>query len=159
MPKAVTRCRICRNDALEPMLSLGNQRLSGVFPHPEDPGPSASPLDLVRCDRRAKPDACGLLQLAHTADLDEMYGATYGYHSSLSTTMVHRRREIVDRVVAYAGPRAGDLVVDIGCNDGTLLTLYEGRGLVRVGIDPSSKKFAASFQPDIRVVYDFFSEP
>ena len=43
------------------------------------------------------------------------------------------------------------------CNDGTVLNLYRDLGLVRVGMDPSSEKFADNFDPDIQVIYDFFS--
>src|SRR5208283_1123979 len=62
-------------------------------------------------------------------------------------------------LVDFAKPKSGDVVLDIGCNDGTLLNAYGTKtGLTRIGMDPSSKKFAGHFQPDIKVVYDFFSE-
>lgn len=150
-------CRVCGNDRFVPVLSLGNQRLSSVFPRPEAPQPSHSPLELIRCDTDAGPDACGLVQLRYTADLDEMYGTTYGYHSSLSPTMEsHLRRKILG-LLDFVNPDPGDIILDIGCNDGTLLNCCEGRGLKRVGIDPSSEKFRAFFQPDIEVIYDFFT--
>jgi NDP-4-keto-2,6-dideoxyhexose 3-C-methyltransferase len=118
-----------------------------------------SPLELVRCDTSVKSDACGLIQLRHTAELAEMYGTTYGYYSSISPTMVQHLEGKVDHLREYVRPQAGDVVLDIGCNDGTLLNAYGAEaGLVRVGIDPSSRKFADRFQPDVQVVYDFFSE-
>jgi NDP-4-keto-2,6-dideoxyhexose 3-C-methyltransferase len=133
--------------------------LSGVFPAPGAPDPSRSPLELVRCAPNEARDACGLVQLQHSAELTEMYGATYGYYSSISPTMASHLEGLVRRVVDCARPRAGDVVLDIGCNDGTLLNAYgAGAGLIRIGIDPSSAKFASKFQGDIRVVYDFFSE-
>ena len=88
-----------------------------------------------------------------------MYGTTYGYFSSISPTMVLHLEEKVRRLKAFANLVKGDVVLDIGCNDGTLLNAYGAdSGFVRVGIDPSSKKFASLFQPGIQVVYDFFSE-
>lgn len=73
--------------------------------------------------------------------------------------MVSHLKEKVRHLKAYVKPVKGDVVLDIGCNDGTLLNAYGAEnGLVRVGIDPSSKKFASHFQSDIQVVYDFFSE-
>jgi NDP-4-keto-2,6-dideoxyhexose 3-C-methyltransferase len=155
--KTTQQCRICGNKHLAPILSLGEQRLSGVFPHPDAPQPSYSPLELLRCDTTANPKACGLVQLKHTAELGEMYGTTYGYYSSLSPTMEsHLRRKILD-LLDFTQPQSGEVILDIGCNDGTLLNCCEGRGLTRVGIDPSSEKFAAFFQPDVQVIYDFFS--
>jgi NDP-4-keto-2,6-dideoxyhexose 3-C-methyltransferase len=157
--KAWKHCRICGNPHLKPIVDLGSQPLSGVFPRPTDPNPSTSPLNLVRCDMQAKPGACGMVQLLHTAELSEMYGTTYGYYSSISPTMVSHLEAKVRSLVDFAKPRPGDVVLDIGCNDGTLLNAYGAdAGLTRIGMDPSAKKFAAHYQPDIRVVYDFFSE-
>jgi NDP-4-keto-2,6-dideoxyhexose 3-C-methyltransferase len=87
-----------------------------------------------------------------------MYGTTYGYYSSISPMMVSHLEGISRKILDLAKPRAGDLVLDIGCNDGTLLNLLGGRGLERVGMDPSAKKFSSNFQPDLKVAFDFFSE-
>jgi NDP-4-keto-2,6-dideoxyhexose 3-C-methyltransferase len=157
--KVTTKCRICGNPDLKFILSLGHQPLSGVFPRPEAPDPNVSPLELIRCNKESKPDACGLVQLRHQAELSEMYGTTYGYFSSISPTMVSHLERKVAHLKEFVKPIKGDVVLDIGCNDGTLLNAYSSEsGLVRIGTDPSSKKFASNFQPDIQVVYDFFSE-
>lgn len=158
-PRVTTQCRICGSPHLKSILSLGDQPLSGVFPRPESPDPSLSPLDLIRCDKEAQPDGCGLVQLRHSAELSEMYGQTYGYYSSISPTMVSHLEEKVRQLLAFVKPSTGDVVLDVGCNDGTLLNAYGAEsGLLRIGMDPSSRKFASHFQPDIQVVYDFFSE-
>jgi NDP-4-keto-2,6-dideoxyhexose 3-C-methyltransferase len=86
-----------------------------------------------------------------------MYGATYGYRSATSPTMRSHLAAKVRQLGEMVGLRAGDVVLDIGCNDGTLLNAYGDRGLVRIGIDPSSAKFRDHFAPDIRVCTDFFS--
>ncbi len=157
--KTWTHCRICGNPHLKPIVDLGNQPLSCVFPKPADKNPSDAPLTLVRCDMQAKPGACGLVQLLHTAELSEMYGTTYGYYSSISPTMVRHLETKVHALVDFVKPKPGDVVLDIGCNDGTLLNAYGAKaGLTRIGMDPSAKKFTANYQPDIRVVYDFFNE-
>ena len=151
----MTQCRATGTKNLVQILSLGEQCLSGVFPAPDRPDPPASPLELVLAQ---DDEGCNLLQLRHNADIEEMYGATYGYHSSISPTMVSHLRAKFDEVVAFVDLRPGELVLDIGCNDGTFLNFYEGRSVERFGIDPSSKKFRDMFQEDIEVAYDFFSE-
>jgi len=157
--KITTKCRICGNSDLKPILDLGEQPLSGVFPSPESADPTSSPLELLLCNKENNSDACGLVQLRHQADLAEMYGSTYGYFSSISSLMVSHLEEKVRDLVTFVKPVKGDVVLDIGCNDGTLLNAYGAeRGLVRVGMDPSSEKFKSSFQPGIQVEYDFFSE-
>jgi NDP-4-keto-2,6-dideoxyhexose 3-C-methyltransferase len=152
--KTWSNCRVCGNADLRDVLNLGDQPLSGVFPRPEEKDPSRSPLDLVRCSS----PKCGLLQLRHTAELSEMYGATYGYYSSISPMMVQHLERKTEDLIRYAHPQKGDIVLDIGCNDGTLLNSYGADcGLLRVGMDPSAAKFAGHYDPDIRVIYDFFS--
>ena len=157
--KVASMCRICGNANLKLILNLGSQPLSSVFPRPASADPSLSPLELVLCSDEQNTDACGLVQLRHQADLGEMYGTTYGYFSSISPSMVsHLQRKVKD-LIEFVKPEKGNVVLDIGCNDGTLLNAYgPDRGLTRVGIDPSSKKFRANFQTDIKVEYDFFSE-
>jgi NDP-4-keto-2,6-dideoxyhexose 3-C-methyltransferase len=153
-----SQCRICGNTNLVEVLNLGNQILSCVFPAEAEDDPSQSPLLLVKCHSDGTQDACGLVQLKHTAELSEMYGTTYGYHSSLSPSMVIHLEAIARRVVSVTKPQNNDYILDIGCNDGTLLNAYRQFGdFKRLGIDPSSKKFRQHFQTDIHVSFEFFS--
>lgn len=153
-----TKCRICGNTNLVEVLNLGNQVLSCVFPSESERDPSNSPLVLAKCQSDGSTDVCGLVQLKHTAELSKMYGATYGYHSSLSPTMVKHLESKVNQLVSLAKPKQNDLILDIGCNDGTLLNAYSKYGKFRrFGIDPSSEKFKQYFQADVDVTFDFFS--
>jgi NDP-4-keto-2,6-dideoxyhexose 3-C-methyltransferase len=157
MPKVWSRCRLCGNPSLVPIVSFGSQPISAVFPRPEDPDPTRSPLDLVLCDGPDTRRICRLLQLRHSADVHEMYGATYGYRSGTSRVMRAHLSGKAAELVHLVRPREGDAVLDIGCNDGTLLNAYRGLGLRRVGIDPSAEKFREHHDPEIEAVYDFFS--
>jgi len=147
-------CRICRNRDLAPILSLGQQYLTGVFPRDRHQELSYGPLELVRC---SGPGACGLVQLHHSYDHAEMYGSNYGYRSSLNASMV---RHLADKVQALRGRVTvgeSDLVIDIGSNDGTLLSNYPAGAATLVGIDPTADKFRQFYRPDIQVIADFFS--
>src|ERR1700733_15502627 len=79
-----TECRICHNRTILPVLDLGTQALTGIFPRPGEVVPVA-PLELVKCG----PGGCGLVQLRHTADLSLMYGVHYGYRSSIRPFMIN----------------------------------------------------------------------
>jgi NDP-4-keto-2,6-dideoxyhexose 3-C-methyltransferase len=158
MSSIIKKCRICGNEELVPIISLGNQCLTSVFPRPDSDNPSISPLDLLFCSSKTK-EVCNLVQLKHNADIEEMYGSTYGYFSSISPTMVSHLSDIMDQVINSIELKDNDTVLDIGCNDGTFLNLYKKeRCLNRVGIDPSSEKFKEMFDDDIKVSYNFFSE-
>src|SRR5258706_13915442 len=71
--------------------------------------------------------------------------------------MVQHLREKVDGLLKIAPLAAGDLVVDIGSNDGTTLSFYPANGPTLVGIDPTAAKFREHYRKDIHIIPDFFS--
>src|SRR6185312_6482336 len=109
----IEQCRICGNRELSPVLSMGEQYLTGVFPKSPHTLLSKGPLELVACNAVRNPTACGLVQLRQTYNLNEMYGENYGYRSSLNRSMVNHLRDKVDRLLAAYPPKQGDLVLDI----------------------------------------------
>jgi hypothetical protein len=151
--KKLEKCRICRNPDLVPVLSLGNQVLTGVFPHSPEDTITCGPLELVKCHGEG---ACSLLQLAHSYDSAEMYGANYGYRSGLNRSMVAHLGQKVQKLLAHYPVSLGDVVLDIGSNDGTLLSNYP-EGILPVGMDPTAAKFREYYQPRVTVIPDFFS--
>ena len=155
---ATVKCRVCGNGRLLPILDLGLQALTGRFPRQGEPDPPVAPLQLLICDTASAPDACGLVQMGHTCDLGQMYGETYGYRSSITKTMVSHLHRTADRVRSLAGLNPGDWVLEIGSNDGTTQNHLAGRGLNLVAIDPSARKFAASYPKESTLVVDFFSK-
>jgi ubiquinone/menaquinone biosynthesis C-methylase UbiE len=102
-------------------------------------------------------ETCGLLQLEHSYDLREMYGANYGYRSALNISMVKHLHGKVRKLLERMDLREGDLVVDIGSNDSTTLQAYPAQGLTLVGIDPTGAKFSKYYPPHIQLIPDFFS--
>ena len=112
---------------------------------------TSGPLDLVWCP------ASGLLQLSHSYDFAEMYGENYGYRSGLNQAMVRHLSMKTHHLERLYSPRAGDVILDIGSNDATLLKSYKTAGLQRIGIDPTAAKFKTFYGDDIALVPDFFS--
>ena len=115
MFKVIKRCRVCVSEKLMTILSLGSQYLSdfgsgGV--------PKKYPLELVLCKD------CNLLQLRHTVSKDSLYTERYGYRSGINNTMKNELKNIVKKVKDKIKLSKGDLVIDIGANDGTLIKNY-----------------------------------
>src|ERR1700744_112592 len=79
--KRLERCRVSGSRTLIPVLHLGEQELTGVFPRPGEAG-TRGPLELVWC-----PDS-GRLQPGHSFAPSEMYGDNYGSRSGLNASMV-----------------------------------------------------------------------
>lgn len=149
----IGECRICKNSNLVSILHLGDQFLTGIFPRSRDEPITCGPIELVKCHGN---DGCGLVQLHHSYDLSEMYGSNYGYRSGLNQSMVTHLQAKVRQLLAKFPPAHGDLVLDIGSNDGTLLGFYPTH-LLSVGMDPTAVKFREFYRPHIKVITDFFS--
>ena len=150
----IERCRMCGSTSLSPVLSLGEQALTGVFPASPDQPVTTGPLELVQCS--GGEDSCHLVQLRQTYDKEEMYGDSYGYHSSLNESMVRHLHNKVRAIEGLMDFRPGDLVIDIGANDASLLKAYR-KGPDLLGVDPAGRKFARFYPEEIGLIADFFS--
>lgn len=154
MPEAyeeLSACRIGGGANLLPVLDLGRQSLTGVFPRQAGAAVTEGPLKLVWCPQS------GLVQLAHSFPLNEMYGENYGYRSGLNGGMVRHLQSKIHALERRAGLAPGDTVLDIGSNDATSLKAYTTSGLRRCGVDPTGAKFRAHYPDEIALIPDFFS--
>jgi hypothetical protein len=113
---------------------LGEQFVTNFVEEPNKDH-QKGPLELVLC--YVKDGGCGLLQLKHTLDHDILY-RKYWYRSGISTTMVKALADIVSSAEKLVKLSSGDLVLDIGANDGTLLRQFKIPELVTVGFEPSN---------------------
>jgi hypothetical protein len=147
----ISHCRVANSENLISVLNLGHQTLTGVFPKNPSEKITKGPLELVWC-----PDS-GLLQLKHSYEPLEMYGDNYGYRSGLNQSMVNHLTDKVSYLERLVPLNSGDVVVDIGSNDATTLKSYNTKGLRRIGIDPTGKKFAQYYPTEITLVPAFFS--
>lgn len=150
MFREINKCRISESEHLVTVLSLGEQYLTGVFPKSKEEKVSRGPLDLVLC-----PES-GLVQLKQSYSFSEMYGDNYGYRSGLNQSMVNHLQNKVNNLLQSIHTNTGDIVLDIGSNDATLLKSYPS-GLRKIGIDPTGNKFSEFYTKDIKLVPDFFT--
>lgn len=141
--KIYDNCRVC-GSKLQTVFDLGDMELIGFLP-PDVPPMPKYPLELCQCT------GCGLVQLRHSVNPDEMY-RNYWYHSGTNEQMVHHLHGIAKAAQRFTTLQDFDVVVDIGCNDGTLLDGYAD-DVVKAGFDPSNiKPNNADY-----FVHDFFS--
>ena len=145
--KTWTNCRVCRS-SVEPILSLGDQYVS-TFLAPEQPDGPMAPLELVLCRQ------CRLLQLRHTVPCEMMY-ENYWYRSGTNQTMRDALGDISRAATKLVQLNARDSVLDIGCNDGTLLGSYAVPGLYKIGFDPAQNLVVFSREIAEKVVVGFF---
>lgn len=146
-------CRVCGSKELTPVIDIGDQYLQGSFFKPGSVHPPLRkvPMQLVRCDVSRNEHGCGLLQMAHSVPPDVLY-SNYWYRSGTNATMRNHLKSIVESATGIVGGK-GLRVLDIGCNDGTLLGNYP-EDFERFGVDPSDA--AQAIKPPVTVVPTVF---
>lgn len=119
-------CRICKSSIVQ-VADLGELHINDF---PERPGMTkgTAPVVIDQCT------SCTLVQLRHTVDPDVLYGEHYWYQSGLNPKLKQNLLDIAD--IANKHSEAGDIVLDIGANDGTLLSGVE-TDRWRIGCEPA----------------------
>ena len=146
-------CRVCGSHSLVKVIDLGEQHLQGSFLKPgrESPPLRKIPTSLVRCDPTREERACGLLQMEYTVPTEILY-SSYWYRSGTNQTMRDHLQSIAREGAVLSG-KTDAKVLDIGCNDGTLLASYL-ETFTKFGVDPSD--IALSAKTKFRLVQDVF---
>lgn len=131
-----TTCRVCGSTELTKVIDLGEQYLQGSFVKPgkELPPTRKIPMVLLRCDPTKDENACGLLQMQHSVPPEILY-SSYWYRSGTNNTMRSHLANIAAEAESLINKSKAS-VLDIGCNDGTLLNNYS-KSFKKYGIDPS----------------------
>lgn len=155
MQEKIERCRACGNKNLKEIISLGNQFVSDFVLSKEE-NKIKVPLSLVLCDESE--EGCGLFQLEHNAPPQEMWNSKYWYKSAINPTIRADLKDIVENVENRVQLKEEDLVIDIGCNDGTMMTFYKNDKIRKIGFDPSSNVAKEAEEKGVEVINDFFNK-
>ena len=148
----ITECRSCGSTNLTNILSLGLQypsnfiELNSISDKREQ-----IPLELIFCEKKD----CSLLQLKHTASRESLY-KEYWFRSGLNEKMVEALNDITKSVEKRISLSENDIVLDIGCNDGTLLRSYQSKVRL-VGFEPASNLVDEAKEGTDLIINNFFS--
>ncbi len=148
----VDRCQVCGSTDLESVLFLGylppvNQmRTQGQRPH-EQP---AYPAELLRCTK------CQLVQIGLIVDPQILFPPEYPYTSGTTKILRENFAELQQEAAPLLGLKGNELIVDIGSNDGTLLSNWLNAGYPVCGIEPTDMAQLANSR-GIRSIQSFFS--
>ena len=142
-------CRICKDDKLVDVISIGEQFITSRFPKYGDFSTPKTQITLCMCK------TCGLIQLRETTDSSELYEYEYGYRSGISNTMRDHLKKYQEEIVSKVQLEIGDIIVDIGSNDSTMLQYYSS-DLRRIGVDPTGKQFQ-QYYGDVELLSTYFN--
>lgn len=129
-------CRLC-GGALKKISDFGTPALTSVF----EADAVRIPMTLHKCEQ------CDLVQLGENTNPQLMYREGYGYKSGINESMVRHLERIVHLGKTYLPKK----VLDIGCNDGTLLKFWGD--ITKHGYDPIGEDV-----PGAVIVRDYFRE-
>src|SRR5262245_12109890 len=125
-------CRLCGSTDIELGMPLAPTPVADDFVSANrlDEQQERFPLDVFLCR------SCGLVQLVDVVDASSIY-VEYLYVTKSSPGLAEHFRAYADDVVRRLALPSGSSVVEVGSNDGTLLSVFKARGMRVVGVDPA----------------------
>ena len=129
-------CQVCESKEMLPVVDLGLTPLVNTLPHIDSGTPFDSVYDLalMQCKN------CSLVQLRFAPDMEEVFPESYPYLSGLTAPLVQNFESQAEKVFSYMSENFVQQelrVLDIGSNDGSLLSRYKERGCLVYGIEPT----------------------
>ena len=148
--KNITNCRLCGSKKLIEVVEFAPQYIASTFVKQQPKHQIKIPLTLLLCS------SCKLIQLKETVNPELLY-KNYFYRSNITNTMKHDLLDVVKDARLRVELIRDDYVLDIGCNDGLMLTFYP-RTVNKVGIDPAENidRSELSFDNKTQIITDYF---
>jgi hypothetical protein len=148
-----TVCRLCSSDNLDLVLSLGTTPLANDFRSlATPPGEYVEiPLDLLRCH------ACQHVQLAHVVSPQLLF-SNYAYVSGTSSSFVEHFKQYAEWISSSLEIPKGELILEIGSNDCTLLSFLAGNNYRCIGIDPAENIVRGAESDQYLSICSFFDQ-
>ena len=148
----IDRCQVCNSNKLNLVLDLGQQPLCDTLLTKEmlDQQETKYPLRMVWCEE------CSLAQIDYCVDGNLVYHPDYPYRTGITKELVEYQNSISKSLVAKYNLKHSDFVVDLGSNDGTLLTGFKDHGMKVLGVEPTNIARIAN-QNGVETVQKFFT--
>lgn len=153
-PGKLDHCQITGSRNIFEIIDLGHQPpcdsmlTKAMLDQPE----KTYPLRLYHC-----PES-GLAQLDYVVDGREIYHPDYPYRSGISKPLEVYQRAFADSIVEKFNVPTGSLCVDVGSNDGTLLTGFKRHNMRALGVEPTNIALIARDENKIETIQSFFTE-
>ncbi len=146
-----TICRGCDSKNLKSILNLGEQPLPAEYGINKNDVLDKFPLHLKVCRN------CGLGQLGEYVLPDRIFHKNYPYLSSASDYWVNHARKFASKMVKKLSLNKENLVLEIGSNDGYLLSEFQKLGASVLGIEPPINTANMARKAGIPTISEFFS--
>lgn len=130
--REIISCEVCGNDTLESVLNLGNHPMCDDLVNVGDNRVcNEYPIEILFCKK------CNTAHQRFQVPKEDLFPATYHYRSRFTADVLDGMKGLVDACSQRFGALAGKRVIDIGCNDGSLLDFFRERGALTIGVEPT----------------------
>lgn len=148
----LSNCQICNSKNMHMILDLGHQPLCDSLLTKEmlNSSEKTYPLRMLWCEE------CSLAQLDYCVDGNEVYHPDYPYRTGITKELVEYQKTMSDSLIKKYDIKENDLVIDIGSNDGTLLSGFQKHGIKTLGIEPTNISQIAN-KNNIETIQEFFT--
>ena len=103
------------------------------------------------------PPQSGLGQLDHVLGSQVCFPADYTYRPGISVPLREHLKRLTHYIISKNKLTPGSLIVDIGSNDGTLLSFFKKRGMTVLGVEPTNMAKIAN-KDKIKTLQKFFTK-
>jgi hypothetical protein len=129
----IVACEVCGNNSLISVLDLGfHPMCDDLIPINESRDCSKYPIEIYFCEE------CCTAHQRFQIPKNVLFPESYHYRAHLTPSVLSGMRDLVESCEQRFGPIDGKVVLDIGCNDGSLLDVFHSKGCSVIGIEPTS---------------------
>jgi SAM-dependent methyltransferase len=137
----ISRCEVCGSATLVDVLDLGPHPLCDDLIPVGDPRVSAEyPIRIGYCE------TCKTAHQMHQVPKRTLFPPSYHYRAKHTADVLKGMRQLVETCGAQLGDLTGLRVLDVGCNDGSLLSIFAEKGAVAFGVEPTDAAIDARAQ-------------
>lgn len=147
----ISGCEVCGSEDLVDVLNLGTHPMCDDLVKIGDDRECAEyPIEIQYCNH------CYTAHQKYQVPKAELFPASYHYRARFTTDVLNGMRGLVEEVQKRIGSLADLHVLDIGCNDGSLLNFFKEQGSITFGIEPT-EAYRDAVASGHNVVNDFFA--
>lgn len=129
----ITLCEVCGNTDVPTVLNLGSHPMcDDLVAFGDSRTCNEYPIEILFCRK------CSTAHQRFQVPKEDLFPSTYHYRSRFTADVLSGMEGLVDSCISRFGELAGKKVLDIGCNDGSLLDFFRAKGAVTIGLEPTA---------------------
>lgn len=149
--KEINSCEVCGNTELKEILNLGlHPMCDDLVEVGNDRECKEYPIEIIYCEK------CYTAHQKYQIPKSELFPKTYHYRSRFTADVLNGMVDLVASCKEEFGDLKNKKVLDIGCNDGSLLDIFSINGAITFGIEPTNA-WQDALKKNHKVINDFLS--